>query len=381
MECWAVLPNIFLIIALWLGLAFAFYRILVIPRGTRFDFYAPWAGVQAVAQGLDPYSEQVSRSIQRKQEIFFPHPYGGGFVYPPHLLILFFPIALLPFPIFISLWIAALFLLCQFSIIMGLQLLGISPRVAMVGILCITALFYRYTMIGITFGQPACFALAMLVLAAWLIHKDKDYLSSMALVAAAIKPDLTFGPIFLFLGISIYHRRFKVLWGMLGTTIVLCLAITFLLGLHWPSSYFGAVKAYTEYHLSTWGLTGPPIWMWPLAWAVLLFTFWVLWDNLKKARWSWLAALSVNSSLILIPQSGTYNLTFLLAPIFVGWAWLRGAWRWLWLAIWWLLPWLIWALSDDPNTDLRIVPWLLAIGLLVLTFFCERGAKREALLS
>jgi hypothetical protein len=98
-----------------------------------------------------------------------------------------------------------------------------------------------------------------------------------------------------------------------------------------------------------------------------------LWDSLHRARWSWLAAMSVISSLILIPQSGTYNLTFLLVPVFIGWAMLSSPWRWMWLAMWWMLPWLVWSLSSDPNTDLRIVPWLMLASLVALDFCCNKS--------
>jgi hypothetical protein len=369
----SIVLGSFVVIALWMGLAFAFHRILVVPRDTRFDFYAPWVGVRAAAQGKDPYSEEVSQLIQQSQGIVFPHPRHGGFVHPPHLIVFLLPAALVPFPVFISLWLAALFILSQFSMIIGLRLIGLAPHRVEVIVLGLTIVLYRYAMIGVTFGQPAFFVLAMLVLSVWFHRQRKNYLSGLALVAAAIKPDLSFGPILIFLAVSVYQRRFKVLWGVFGSSALLGVVVTLLLGSSWPIEYRAAVEAYTEYHLSTWVLTSPARWLWPGAWLALLFALRSLWDSLHRARWSWLAAMSVISSLILIPQSGTYNLTFLLVPVFIGWAMLSSPWRWMWLAMWWMLPWLVWSLSSDPNTDLRIVPWLMLASLVALDFCCNKS--------
>lgn len=125
-------------------------------------------------------------------------------------------------------------------------------------------------------------------------------------------------------------------------------------------------KAYIDYHTATWGLTALPFVLWLPALIVLVASVWTVWYNLTRTRWHWFVAQVVTLSMIVVPQSGTYNLTLLLVPILIGWAQLERAWRWVWLALWWLLPWLIWKTGNDPNTDLRVVPWLLTIGLLVL---------------
>jgi hypothetical protein len=357
---------ILLILLLWLALALAFNKILVLPRGNRFDFYAAWAALQAAKTGEDPYSTDVSQRIQRDQQLYSTHLDHGGFVHPPHVLVLFYPASYLRFPVFVSLWVGLLFIACFVSVPIGLYLLDTIPPKPVVAVLAFACLMFRYSMMSITFAQPTCLCLLALLLALWLFRESQDWGVGVALAVALVKPDLTIGIAVVLVGVALLKRRFELLRNMVATALALGVAATLLLGWSWPTNYLRAVLAYLEYHKSTWVIAVVPYPLLVVFLPLVLLSLWRIYKCFVKSRWAFLAAHAVVLSFVLVPQSGTYNLTLLLIPIIIGWVYSRGLVRWGWLLLCWCAPWLVWHMASDPGLDLVVMPWVVLLGMLVL---------------
>lgn len=91
---------------LWLGILGLCAQMLSVAwnwRWYQYDFRAYYAGPKLMLEGWDPYSlvalEQLSTRLGLENN---NHP----FLYPPHVLFLFAPLAMLPYPAAYGLWLA-----------------------------------------------------------------------------------------------------------------------------------------------------------------------------------------------------------------------------------------------------------------------------------
>ena len=372
-----------LLLALLIADAYAVYRVHIQRLGNALDFYPFWAGGREVLlHRRGPYDPEVMLQIQ--QAIYGrparPDENQHGYAYPAYAPFIVWPFLPLPFPAAAALWIAAQQVLVVAAVALTIRAADWRPGLGTLAVLCLAAMTFRYSMISFVLGQTAVWVLFWLAVALWAARRRHDVAAGLALVAAAIKPQLVIPPALALLMILPGPRRRRVL-GVWSGTMALLLALSVLFIGPWLADYVRQLRAYQDYSTTRFpilALAGewlpPPgsAWLNALSIAVLLGgLIAVLWRRRGTGQVALPVALSVIVTQLVVPQTGSYNLTLLLLPAVVllaYWNRQRYAGRAALAArvlIWAdlvLIPWLLWPIVQGKAGsawDLVLVPLVL----------------------
>jgi hypothetical protein len=340
----ALLTTILVLVA-WLVFSIGFYQVLVVARGYRFDFSYRWIAGRAALAGQDPYSQEVSRAIYRAMFEQEPAPdeYVQGFSNPAHHLLLFIPFYYLPFEVAVSLW-AGLQLIFLFAAVgIGFYLLknGKFPSLMVLIGLMLYCTWYRHTMIGLTFAQFIIFQLLLtLVVLLAAVHRW-DWWCGVGLALTTNHPALSFVLVVVVLGLALLARRWKIIAGFgLGLAVLMAGSVLWLGW--WVPGFLESTRRYAG--RAPWLLADGGIGLQVLVVVTSIIIGGLAFIALRRQEHEIRlegVALITGISLYLVPQTNSYNLTFLLLLVLIGWAIIRNRWlRLVWLGGWWLLPWL-----------------------------------------
>ena len=387
-----ILPAIILVLFAWLVFSFGFYRVLVIPREYRFDFSYRWIAGRAALEGQNPYSQEVSRAIYRAMfgEEHAPDEYVQGFSNPGHHLMLFVPLYYLPYPVAVSLWVGLqlVFLFAAASIGFYLVTGGHFPPLKTLAWLILYCTWYRHTMVGLTFAQFIVFQLLLTVLVLLAAVRGWDWWCGLGLALTTNHPALSLVLVVVALGLALLAARWKIVAGF-GLGLLGLLAGSILWLGWWAPGFLESTRQYaarTPWLLASRlaGLAdgGLGLRVAILATSIIIgmLAFVALRQPDLEVRRDG-AALMTGVSLYLMPQTNSYNLTFLLIPIVIGWANLKNRWlRLAWLGVWWLLPWLDFGTNEltlEVNLWIVYVVTLVWGGLLALRLWRRRLSNAE----
>jgi hypothetical protein len=284
------------------------------------------------------------------------------------------------------LWIALQQILLIAAIILIVHATGWRIEPWRLGLFCLVATIFRYSMIVFVHGQTAIWVLFMLALALWATRRQRAVVAGLALAAGTLKPQLVIFPaLALLLSLAPSPRRRASV--ALAGALALLVGGSLLLAGFWFDDYWRLLQAYQDYSTTEFpvlALAKP--WLGPSASqvlnllaiaALLMLLAWVLWQSRGSGRPDLPMALAVVVTQLVVPQTGSYNLVLLLLPAVVVLAYLhRRLFRSRWLAtagrtlIWTTLvvmPWLLWpVVRFDPemSLDLIILPGLVLVVLL-----------------
>ncbi|MGD8554140.1 MAG: glycosyltransferase family 87 protein [Anaerolineales bacterium] len=366
---------------------------LLTSRGNYliWDIHPTLVAANAVIEGKDPYSDEVTAEIQRQVygRPAAPNEDVHAFAYPIYVAYLAIPLALLPLPWAQAAWLALL----QLAILAGF-LLAIDvwkwprQRLARGGILLWCAVLYPVVW-GFLLGQPALLAFAVIVLCVWAVARGSDRLAGVTLGLTWIKPQLAF---LLFPGVllwAIFRRRHKVWLWATGTFAAIVL-LPMLLQPSWVSHFIHRLFEYDQYSPFT-----PPAvllaqaccapvapWLGPLIVGLFLgATAWGWWRAIRSHRpadFLWAVGMTLIATTAVAPQTSTVNQVVLVLPIIglVKHLFSKGRGGWaaavlllvFWGAALWLLSWLPPVATATPRypVEHRVLSPILPVTLVIL---------------
>jgi hypothetical protein len=320
-----------------------------------------------------------------------------GYAYPAYAPFLLAPFALLPFSYAAPLWIALQQILLVAAVLLLVRATGWRTEPWRLGLLCLVAILFRYTMIVLVLGQTAAWVLFALALALWAAHRERPIVVGLALAAGALKPQLVLLPaLALLIPLAPGQRRRAAL--AFAGALALLVGGSLLFAGFWFDDYWRLLQSYQGYSTTEFPLLAlGDHWLPRTAGQVLNATgIAALLAMLGGAIWRWRnsgrpalpLALAVAVTQLAVPQTGSYNLTLLLLPAVVALAYLadrrlcgRGwatAGRVLIWATLGLVPWLLWPVvrpAQGPPLDVVLVPLLL---LAPVVWIAIRAYGRKA---
>ena len=239
------------------------------------DFIEYWSAGQLLQGGQNPYDFEALYAVERRVGWVKERPLVMW--NPPWLLALFYPLLMLPFGVAATIWFGL-----SLGILLGCTVLTwrlfvplTSPARLLVPLLA--TVIFAPALLTLRMGQVSVLILLGIVGFLHLEGKGNDFWAGAFLVLLTLKPHITY---LLWVAIAwwvITRKRWKVLWGLGGTLLVLCALLTPLRPT-WALDYLGA-------------LSQPPLyWRAPVLGTVLRILFG--WDR------TWLQYLL---SLILCP--------------------------------------------------------------------------------
>lgn len=330
------------------------YRLLVEPRGNAFDLFWIWAGGQAILAGQNPYGPETTRIIQQGvfKKIIPPHQYQHGFPHPAHIAFIMLPFVVMPFSWSVLVWISLQIPLFMVTLLLGFRALNWNIRPAMLFSLTLVALLgFRYPVNVYVLGQLIFFVLFCMILAVWLFQQKRPRWAAVALAGATIRPDLSLLAIVLaFILTRRSAFRYQFIITLLAAGVVLTLIPALLIGPLWPVTWIRAIFSYGNNPFATW----PPELL-PLPVAIVLILALIIWTGryiilgwrqATPYRRSLMVSAATLLGLVILPQTGSYTLTFALVPAFVLLRYAPTRWLQIVIAASLLTPWLYFGLGQ-----------------------------------
>jgi hypothetical protein len=378
----ANLPTVVgFLLLLWLLISLGTYFLVAAPRGQRFDLFPRWVGARAVLRGESPYSEEITWQIQEGM-------FGGRlepgedqqrFAYSAMITWLLLPLWLLPFPWAASLCCGLQLLLLLILPIWVAAILGWRLRTPLlVLILIFSILVFRYPINAYLLGQLIPLCLACLVAGWWGIVRGHWFVASLALVLATARPEVVMIPLLAILIVAWHKGDRRIVFAWMAGMLSLWLLTRAWIG-PWELDYIRGIQAYQVYSSPIWppGVLKQP---WLALLVVMMVVAWSAW-MWRESRFlgsaeqlGWQISVAVLTSLLLLPQTGSYTLTLALVPAWVI-LWASRHRRAYWVPALAVLasPWIFLFIEVIPTAlEHLLIPVSLAI-LLALQWRLRRG--------
>ncbi len=332
------------------------YYLLVKPRQQAFDLFWIWAGGRAIWAGENPYGTETTRLIQLSvfKRVLAPNEYQHSFPHPAHIAFVLWPFIILPFMQSILLWTSLQIPLFMVSMVLGLNLLKWTLRPpTLFGLLLLTSLGFRYPIIVYVIGQLAIFIIFCLLMSVWLFRHHHARAAAFALACTTIRPDLALLAILLAL-LFIRHspQRHEFISTLIEIGIIFALLPVPFLGLSWPLIWLEAIGRYGNNPNATYPPNLlPSLWLRGMLFIVLIgwvgtHLFWT-WRNPTFLQKAMLVSAIIPSALMLLPQTGSYNLTFLLISAVILLSYAKSSRLKYLMAVTLLTPWLYFLLGSS----------------------------------
>lgn len=312
------------------------YHLLVKPRGQAFDLFWIWAGGRAILSGQNPYGPETTRVIQLGvfKKIIPPHQYQHGFPHPAHIAFVLLPFVIAPFSWSVLVWTALQIPLFMAILLLGFNLLEWPVRPAFLFLLTLlTTLGFRYPINVYVLAQLHFFVLFCFLLSLWLYRQGHPRRAAVALACATIRPDLSLIAILLALILTRNSaKRNEFIVTLLAAGLIFALLPVPFIGV-WPLTWLKAMRSYGNNPFATWPPELLSFWLRVvvlLGLAVWAGRYLILgWRRPSPYHHSLMVSAVILFSLIVLPQTGSYTLTFALVPalIFLRYAqslWLRA---------------------------------------------------------
>jgi hypothetical protein len=294
------------------------------------DLYPRWsAGCAWLLQGIDPYSQAATTSIQEGiyGRAALPGEDQAAFAYPIFTVFVTSPLCL-------ATDFATAHAVAMTALIAALILTAALARRAagwqVGGALWIWTLFWIVALYpsarAVILGQLAVIVALLQVGALVALRGKRDALAGAALALSLIKPQMAvlIVPWLLLWGAA--NRRWKILWGFAAALAVLVIVPMMRLPA-WPVGWvhqLQAYRSYTEFGSLTWIITTDWLGTPPAVEAVvtLLWMVWLLTEWWRARRDSfepmlWTASLTIVLTHFVSPRTATTHFAPMLVPLFM----------------------------------------------------------------
>jgi len=214
------------------------------------DFLVPWLGARTLLQyGDNPYGDAAT---QRAQIVYYGRlavegedPLLLSVAFPLELF--YFPFALIPnYPLARGFWMTLIEIALVALGLTSLRLTGWRPVSSLLPVLLLFSVFWVYGFTAILKGGAVVFIALAVVGSLLAIQTHQDELAGALLVIPLFKMGITTGFMVFILWWMFYHRRWRILAGILMALIVL-LGLTFLFLPNWFFPFVRGVIAHFIY--------------------------------------------------------------------------------------------------------------------------------------
>jgi hypothetical protein len=300
------------------------------PRGNLSDLYPRWLGArELLLHGRDPYSTDITREIQvgyygRPLDSTRPNDPKDqqGFAYPVYVAFLLAPTVKMPFAIVQWGFFGLLVIFTAASVVLWLRALGwrISTTAILLWIALTLGSFPAIQ--GLKLQQITLLVATLLAGAMSALAGGYFVLSGVLLALAGIKPQLVALPA-LFLCIwtlGNWRERQKFFWSFASTMLLLVLGGEILLP-GWIAKFRASSADYWRYTgggRSVLDVELTPMWGHLASAALICMLLYFVWRlrrvEVKSSAFGWLLALTLATTLMVIPMFAPYN-QVLLVPV------------------------------------------------------------------
>jgi hypothetical protein len=203
------------------------------------DFMEYWSAGQLLREGHNPYDFGALHELQKEAGREEPMPLIMW--NPPWLLVLFYPLLMLPYGAALAIWLglSVAILLGSAKLVWALFVHSTSPLQLLLPLLA--ALMFAPALLTVRMGQVSVLILLGVVGFLHFQGKGKDFWAGASLVLLTLKPHVVY---LLWIAIAWWiatRRRWKVLWGLGGALLVLCAPLTSLRPT-WALDYIQAMR-------------------------------------------------------------------------------------------------------------------------------------------
>jgi hypothetical protein len=214
------------------------------------DMVAVWKGAQAAFHGQNPYSASTTRDIQ----IFYygrpltpdDHVNPMGFAYPMHTILLFAPIAPLPWPVVRLGFLILLPILVAASVVLWLRVAGLHLSRGSLAVTVILCLCSWQSMWAIHQIQPTIVVAVLAAAGCFFLQRGNAATAGVLLALATIKPQLI-GILVLWLLLWAFLRGIWRLFVSFALTLSVLLACATWLLPNWVTNWRTASADYAVY--------------------------------------------------------------------------------------------------------------------------------------
>lgn len=303
-----------------------------IPIGNNSDLYPRWLGArEALLNGRDPYSAEVTREIQLG---FYGRPLDPnsssdpkdqvGFAYPLYVIFLLAPTVNLPFQTVLEIfqWLCLLSLAASVPLWVCATGLRTTPMFTLAGMLLAVSSFPAVQ----EFHMQNLTALVVLLLAAAAASAVRGWLglSGFLLALSTIKPQVSGAFVFFFLlwATAQWVKRQRLFWSFVVSLVALVVAAESV-SPGWVERFLTVARAYQGYAGDPSILQALlPTWLANLTAAALAaLCIYSCWRWRKAAagteQFGWAVAWVAALPLALIPKLAAYNHALLIPPLLV----------------------------------------------------------------
>jgi hypothetical protein len=307
------------------------------------DFYPVWlTSREALVRRQDPYAPETTSEIQTG---LFGRPLDGrsaadpprdyrAFAYPVYVDLLFWPLALLPFPLVRVGLAVALGILTVFSIPLWLQALGRRASPSLLAILILLTLSSYAVLEGLFAVQPGLLVGFLLAASFAALVRGRLFFAGSLFAFTLIKPQMSavVAAYLLVWSLSRWRERRGFVYGLLAWSALLA-GLSLLVWPHWIREWLHVLAGYGAYAppaLITYSLgprLGPQVGPFLIV-ALLAIAAVLMWRmrSIPAASPSFLLTVSLLlalTSITLLPGQAVYDHIILLPGILV----ILGTWR------------------------------------------------------
>ena len=294
-----------LMLALFSGLTWANMQFAQNHPGEK-DFLVPWLAARTFLQyGNNPYDDPAT---QRAQIVYYGRLAVAGedplrLNVPFPLELFYFPLALIPnYALVRGLWMALLEVALIALGFLSLRLTGWKPIRTLLPLVVIFSVLWVFGYLPLVACQTVIFVALSLTGFQLALRDQLDELAGALLVLPLFKPDITGIFVLFFLWWVIYHRRWRILGGLVMTLTIL-FAMGFFLLPDWFIPFIRGVISHVNNNpgltpgrilVSWWPVVGPRL-GWALA-ALLLGLLVFEWRAVRKKDFRhvlWTACLTL----------------------------------------------------------------------------------------
>ena len=287
------------------------------------DMVAVWKGVQAAFNHQNPYSDATTRGIQ---VFYYGRPLGPAdrvnpmaYAYPMHAIMLFAPIAALPWNAVRLGFFVLLPILTAASVVLWLRVLSIELDRYRMATITGFAICSFPVMWGVHQIQPTLVVAFLAAAVCFLLVRGRSAWSGAVLAMATIKPQLI-GGLALWIALWALRRRLWSFFLGFGAALTLLLLPCFAMLPDWVPRWRTAMAEYTVYRhlrLELGAIFGHSVGL-VLAATAVAAASWTGWENrgveASSPRFGEVCALVLATTVCVLPTefAMTYNYVFLI---------------------------------------------------------------------
>jgi hypothetical protein len=355
-----------------------------IPRGNLSDLYPRWLGSrELLLHGRDPYASDITREIQtgyygRPIDPTLPNDPKDqqGFAYPVYVAFLLAPTVRLPFPLVQRGFFFLLVALTAYSVLMWFQSVGWRVSKSTILFWVVLTLGCFPAIQGVKLQQLTLLVAGLLAAAFSALAAGHLLAAGILLALASIKPQLVALPTaaLVIWSLGAWRERQRLVWSF-GAVMSLMIVGGEILLPGWIGKFRIASAEYLRYTgggRSVLDVELTPVWGRLVSLGLVCTLLYFAW-KLRRAParsvdFAWLVALTMATTLAVIPMFAPYNQVLLLPALMVLVRYIRLLWESGRLCRFFVM-----------FTAFSVFwPWIATVGLAVASLFLPKPVVQSA---